>query len=135
MRRHEVTEELIDDAAARALELGWVKRGDRVGITAGLPSGRPGTTSLFQIQTRADRGPVARVAASRSRIARGTSRPATSAADPHRDQHGERGDRLGRAEVDEVAAERHAGERARRAADRGRSGERRAARTRVSPAA
>ncbi|MGB2709978.1 MAG: pyruvate kinase [Conexibacter sp.] len=51
MRRHEVTEELIHDAAARALELGWVKRGDRVGITAGLPSGRPGTTSLFQVQT------------------------------------------------------------------------------------
>jgi pyruvate kinase len=51
MARHEVTEELIHDAARRALELGWLKRGDRVGITAGLPSGRPGTTSLFQIQT------------------------------------------------------------------------------------
>ena len=50
MRRHEVTEELIADAAARALEEGWVKRGDRIGITAGLPSGRPGTTSLFQVQ-------------------------------------------------------------------------------------
>ncbi|HEY8866654.1 MAG TPA: pyruvate kinase [Solirubrobacteraceae bacterium] len=50
MRRHEVTEELIADAAARVVELGWVKRGQRVGITAGLPSGRPGTTSLFQIQ-------------------------------------------------------------------------------------
>jgi pyruvate kinase len=31
-------------------ELGWVKPGDRVGITAGLPSGKPGTTSLVQIQ-------------------------------------------------------------------------------------
>lgn len=51
MRRCERTEELISSAAARALELGWVRRGDRVGITAGLPSGRPGTTSLFQIQT------------------------------------------------------------------------------------
>ncbi len=50
MRRHEVTEELIADAAARALEEGWVKRGDRIGITAGLPSGGPGTTSLFQVQ-------------------------------------------------------------------------------------
>jgi pyruvate kinase len=50
MRRHEVTEELIADAAARALEEGWIKRGDRIGITAGLPSGTPGTTSLFQIQ-------------------------------------------------------------------------------------
>jgi pyruvate kinase len=50
MRRHEVTEELIADSVRRALELGWVQRGDRVGITAGLPSGRPGTTSLFQVQ-------------------------------------------------------------------------------------
>ena len=50
MRRHEVTEELIADAARRVVELGWVKPGARVGITAGLPSGRPGTTSLLQIQ-------------------------------------------------------------------------------------
>jgi pyruvate kinase len=50
MQRHEVTEELIHDACRRVLELGWVKPGERVGITAGLPSGRPGTTSLFQVQ-------------------------------------------------------------------------------------
>ncbi len=50
MRRHEVTEALIADAARRVVELGWVKPGNRVGITAGLPSGRPGTTSLIQIQ-------------------------------------------------------------------------------------
>jgi pyruvate kinase len=50
MRRHEVTEELIADAVARVVELGWVKRGEYIGITAGLPSGRPGTTSLFQVQ-------------------------------------------------------------------------------------
>ena len=50
MRRHEVTEALIADAAQRVVELGWVAAGARVGITAGLPSGRPGTTSLFQIQ-------------------------------------------------------------------------------------
>ncbi len=50
MRRHEVTEELIADAARRVVELGWVKPGQRVAITAGLPSGRPGTTSLLQIQ-------------------------------------------------------------------------------------
>jgi pyruvate kinase len=49
MRRHEVTEELIRDAAKRVVELGWCHKGDRVGITAGLPSGRPGTTSLFQV--------------------------------------------------------------------------------------
>jgi pyruvate kinase len=51
MRRHETTEALIADAGRRVLELGWCKAGDRVGITAGLPSGRPGTTSLIQIQT------------------------------------------------------------------------------------
>jgi pyruvate kinase len=50
MRRHDVTEALIADAARRVVELGWVKPGARVGITAGLPSGRPGTTSLMQIQ-------------------------------------------------------------------------------------
>jgi pyruvate kinase len=48
--RYEVTEELIHASAARVRELGWVKAGERVGITAGLPSGRPGTTSLVQIQ-------------------------------------------------------------------------------------
>jgi pyruvate kinase len=50
MRKHEVTEALIADAARRVVELGWVKPGARVAITAGLPSGRPGTTSLMQIQ-------------------------------------------------------------------------------------
>jgi pyruvate kinase len=49
--RHEVTEELIAASAERAVELGWVTRGERIGITAGLPSGAPGTTSLFQVQT------------------------------------------------------------------------------------
>ncbi len=51
IRRHEVTEDLIRDAEVRAVEEGWVKPGDRIGITAGLPSGRPGSTSLFQVQT------------------------------------------------------------------------------------
>jgi pyruvate kinase len=51
MRRHETTEALIADAARRVVELGWCRPGQRVGITAGLPSGRPGTTSLVQIQT------------------------------------------------------------------------------------
>lgn len=51
MRRFEVTEELIADAARRVVELGWVARGERVAICAGLPSGRPGTTSLIQVQT------------------------------------------------------------------------------------
>jgi pyruvate kinase len=50
IRRHEITEELIADSARRVVELGWLQPGQRVGITAGLPSGRPGTTSLFQVQ-------------------------------------------------------------------------------------
>jgi pyruvate kinase len=50
MRHFEVTEELIAAAVARVVELGWVKTGERVGVTAGLPSGKPGTTSLLQIQ-------------------------------------------------------------------------------------
>ncbi|HTE59951.1 MAG TPA: pyruvate kinase [Solirubrobacteraceae bacterium] len=51
IRRIEITEELIAESARRVVELGWVKPGERVGITAGLPSGKPGTTSLLQIQT------------------------------------------------------------------------------------
>jgi pyruvate kinase len=50
IRRHETTEELIADSARRVVELGWCQKGERVGVTAGLPSGRPGTTSLMQIQ-------------------------------------------------------------------------------------
>jgi pyruvate kinase len=49
--RWEITEELIRASAERVVELGWVKPGERVAITAGLPSGKPGTTSLLQIQT------------------------------------------------------------------------------------
>ena len=50
IRRHEVTEELIADSARRVVELGWVKPGARVAVTAGLPSGKPGTTSVLQVQ-------------------------------------------------------------------------------------
>jgi pyruvate kinase len=50
MSRHDTTEGLIAEAARRVVELGWCLPGQRVGITAGLPSGRPGTTSLIQIQ-------------------------------------------------------------------------------------
>jgi pyruvate kinase len=50
IKRIEITEDLIAESARRVVELGWVKPGERVGITAGLPSGKPGTTSLLQIQ-------------------------------------------------------------------------------------
>src|SRR5512134_361979 len=49
MHRHDTTEQLIAEAAQRVVELGWCRSGQRVGITAGLPSGKPGTTSLFQV--------------------------------------------------------------------------------------
>jgi pyruvate kinase len=49
--RMEITEDLIRASCRRVVELGWVKPGERVGVTAGLPSGKPGTTSLLQIQT------------------------------------------------------------------------------------
>ncbi|WP_022929883.1 pyruvate kinase [Patulibacter americanus] len=51
MHHHAVTEELIKDSATKVRELDWLKPGDRVVITAGLPSGQPGTTSLLQVQT------------------------------------------------------------------------------------
>ncbi|HUR83910.1 MAG TPA: pyruvate kinase [Solirubrobacteraceae bacterium] len=50
IRRHDVTEELLGDACRRVVELGWCRPGQRVAVTAGLPSGVPGSTSLFQIQ-------------------------------------------------------------------------------------
>jgi len=50
MPRIDTTEELIAASLRRVVELEWCKPGERVGITAGLPSGRPGTTSLLQIQ-------------------------------------------------------------------------------------
>ena len=45
-----MTEELIAAVARRVVELGWVNAGELIGITAGLPSGKPDTTSLLQIQ-------------------------------------------------------------------------------------
>src|SRR3954464_10906771 len=48
LRRHEITEALIADAAARVIDLGWCSPGQRVGIPGGLRGGRRGTTSLFQ---------------------------------------------------------------------------------------
>ena len=48
--RLEVTEELIHASAARVVDSAG-SSGEHVGITAGLPSGKPGTTSLLQIQS------------------------------------------------------------------------------------
>ncbi len=50
IRRHGITEELVLDACRRVVELGWCQPGQRVGVTAGLPTERPGSTSLFVVQ-------------------------------------------------------------------------------------
>src|SRR4029078_8507363 len=47
--RYDRTEGLIHAAPQRAVALRGARRGGRIGITAGLPSGRPGTTSLLQV--------------------------------------------------------------------------------------
>ena len=49
MRRHEVTEELIPTPRAAWSSSAGSSRASASAMTAGLPSGRPGTTSLFQV--------------------------------------------------------------------------------------
>jgi len=43
-------DKLIRMAQKKALALGWVKRGDLVALTAGLPMHRPGTTNLITVK-------------------------------------------------------------------------------------
>jgi len=45
----ERTLDLIDRCAEAAVEAGMAKRGDTIGITAGLPPGRSGGTNLFKV--------------------------------------------------------------------------------------
>jgi pyruvate kinase len=45
------TLELIDACARAAVEAGLVERGEKIGITAGLPAGRSGGTNLFKVHT------------------------------------------------------------------------------------
>lgn len=54
--RHPTTEGLIAEAARRVVELGWCRPGMRVGVTAGLPSAKPGSTSLLQVMTLSEAG-------------------------------------------------------------------------------
>jgi pyruvate kinase len=51
LRRYQVTEEVILASCQRVVELGWCEPGQRVGVTAGLPTRMPGSTSLFVVQT------------------------------------------------------------------------------------
>lgn len=48
--RGENTDALIVNAIARAQEVGFVKAGDTVVITAGVPPGRPGFTNLIKVE-------------------------------------------------------------------------------------
>ncbi len=54
--RHATTEGLIAHSTRRVIELGWCKPGMRVGVTAGLPSAKPGSTSLLQVMTLGEAG-------------------------------------------------------------------------------
>ncbi len=45
------TTQLIDSCAEAALRMGVAKQGERIGITAGLPTGLAGGTNLFKVHT------------------------------------------------------------------------------------
>ena len=45
------TLDLIESSAEAAVEAGFAKAGDQIGITAGLPAGRSGGTNLFKVHT------------------------------------------------------------------------------------
>ena len=49
--REEATDtlDLLEDCAAAAVEEGLAEKGDKIGITAGLPPGRSGGTNLFKV--------------------------------------------------------------------------------------
>ena len=49
------TDELIATAITRATEAGFVVKGDRVIVTAGVPSGAPGRTNLIKVEVVGDR--------------------------------------------------------------------------------
>ena len=44
------TDELIRHALERSVELGYLKKGDLVVITAGVPLGMSGTTNLLKVE-------------------------------------------------------------------------------------
>jgi pyruvate kinase len=45
---------LIDACAKVAVDEGFAQKGDKIGITAGLPAGRAGGTNLFKVHTLED---------------------------------------------------------------------------------
>lgn len=48
------TDELFDEALARCLEIGIINKGDMVVLTAGSPSGYPGSTNLLKVHIVGD---------------------------------------------------------------------------------
>jgi pyruvate kinase len=49
--REEATDtmDLLEECATAAVEQGLAEKGDKIGITAGLPPGRAGGTNLFKV--------------------------------------------------------------------------------------
>jgi pyruvate kinase len=43
------TLDLIEECARAAVDAGLAERGDKIGITAGLPAGSAGGTNLFKV--------------------------------------------------------------------------------------
>ena len=53
-RETQGTDELFEEALARCLEIGYIKKGDMVVLTAGSPSGFPGSTNLLKVHVVGD---------------------------------------------------------------------------------
>ncbi|BCJ88023.1 pyruvate kinase [Effusibacillus dendaii] len=54
VKETKTTDEMLEMAVTGALQTEWVKRGDLVVITAGVPVGQPGTTNLVKVHTIGD---------------------------------------------------------------------------------
>ncbi len=65
------TDELMDNAVKRSLEEGFIRNGDLVVITAGIPVGVPGTTNLLRVHVVGD--VVARGSGIGSMVSEGTA--------------------------------------------------------------
>ena len=76
------TDELMDNAVKRSLEEGYIKNGDLVVITAGVPVGVPGTTNLLRVHVVGD--VVARGSGIGSLVGEGTACVVRSAEEAER---------------------------------------------------
>ena len=76
------TDELMDNAVKRSLEEGFIRNGDLVVITAGIPVGVPGTTNLLRVHVVGD--VVARGSGIGSMVSEGTTCVVRSAEEAER---------------------------------------------------